>query len=211
MTADRASVLALRRKQDPEAAARLSLETIRRFTAECGIAPTEWRGVRVGLYRSMPVELDLRMLETLLTGWGAELSFPRVLDAGLGLMEFAQGLVRPAGADPSLVVEQKWRPGAFGIEEPPSHHPVVDPGTLDVIFVPGAAFGEQGERAGMGAGFYDRFLPKAHKALRVALAFDFQLLPKLDQQPWDQRMDWIWTERRRIVLKPWKPPVRNQF
>lgn len=209
MTADRASILALRRKLDPEAAGQMSRETIRRFTSSCGIAPGDWRGLRVGLYRSLPVELDLRLLESLLSGWGAELSFPRVLEASQGLMEFAQGLIHPAGVDPSLVRAERWRSGAFGIEEPPSSHPAVDPESLDLIFVPGAAFGEKGERTGMGAGFYDRFLPKAHKALRVALAFDFQLLPELDQQPWDQRVDWIWTERRQIVLKPWKPPVRN--
>jgi 5-formyltetrahydrofolate cyclo-ligase len=208
ITAERARVLALRKGLRPEEVARLSQETVGRFVRDCGIEPSEWQGLRVAMYRALPGELDLRDLEESLSEWGARLCFPRVLDAKRGLMELADGEPGVGGKDPSLA-QAPWPSSVFGIEEPPSHHRAVDPGAVDLVFVPGVAFGERGERAGMGAGFYDRYLPKAHKALRVALAFDFQLLPGLDQQAWDQRMDWIWTERREIRLKAWTPPVRN--
>src|SRR5205814_995342 len=67
---------------------------------------------------------------------------------------------------------------------------------LDLVIVPGTAFGERGERIGKGMGHYDRFLTKVPRALRVSLAFDFQVLSRLEQNPWDQPVHWIMTETR---------------
>jgi 5-formyltetrahydrofolate cyclo-ligase len=74
-------------------------------------------------------------------------------------------------------------------------------GEIDVMVVPGRAFGEHGERIGRGRGCYDRTLaglPRGGRPVRVALAFDVQLFPALPQEPWDQRVDWIVTEKREI-------------
>jgi 5-formyltetrahydrofolate cyclo-ligase len=210
----RAELVARRRALSADEVARLSREATGRFLSGCGIASGGWKGLVVGLYRALGAELDLRLLERELTRHGAELVYPRVLDLKAGLMELAHGLVRPQGSDPSEIASHRgqgvsWPRGAFGIEEPPAHHPSADPASLDVIFVPGVAFGERGERLGMGAGFYDRYLSRAPRALRVALAFDFQLIPKIELEPWDQHVHWIWTEKRQIQLQPWQPPVRN--
>ena len=205
----RRQMAAARRGLDPAEAARLSQTAVARFLADCGIATGEWRELHVALYRALPGELDLRPLESELQKAGALLCFPRVLDRLASTMEMAQARVTAAGsggmggADPSQIAA--WPPGAFGVEEPPAAHPAVDPGILDVIFVPGAAFGPRGERVGMGAGFYDRYLVQAPRALKVALAFDFQLVDGIKPEPWDQPVDWIWTEKRSVQLRPWSP------
>jgi 5-formyltetrahydrofolate cyclo-ligase len=196
----RAEILARRRALDSRTLQQVSEEVIRRFLAGSAIAPEEWQGRCVALYRSLAGELDLRILEKTLLGWGARLCFPRVIDSRAAQMEFAWGAPPQGlhvGEDPSV----KWPQGAHGIVEPPSHHAAADPRELDMIFVPGVAFGLQGERIGMGAGYYDRYLPQAPQALRIALAFDFQLLPKIEQKPWDQAVHWIWTEQRDVRLK----------
>lgn len=192
----RARIQAERQALPQGEAARLSREICERFLRAMGEGPEVWSGKRIALYRAFPGELDPSALEPALLSAGARLCFPRVLDRKAAAMEFAELPEGPRhlgeGVDPS------WPTGRFGIEEPPAHFERVDPSRLDLVIVPGVAFGPAGERVGMGGGFYDRFLPSAPRALRVALAFDFQLLPALEQDPWDQRVHWIITERREL-------------
>ncbi len=93
-------------------------------------------------------------------------------------------------------------PGAFSIMEPdPARCHRVKPEKLDVVIVPGSVFDRRGGRFGYGGGFYDRFLSKdAPKAVRIALAFSFQVLDnEIPVAPHDQFMDYIVTEREAIV------------
>jgi 5-formyltetrahydrofolate cyclo-ligase len=49
----------------------------------------------------------------------------------------------------------------------------------------------------MGMGYYDRFLASVPQALRIALAFEYQLLSGgLEQNSWDQPLHWILTATR---------------
>jgi 5-formyltetrahydrofolate cyclo-ligase len=83
--------------------------------------------------------------------------------------------------------------GAFGILEPPKENPVLLPEALDLILVPGLAFDRKMGRLGYGGGFYDRFLAKT-KALKIGVAFSFQIVDQLPQDPLDQKVDLILTE-----------------
>ena len=65
-----------------------------------------------------------------------------------------------------------------------------------VVFVPGLAFGAQGQRLGRGGGFYDRFLASTGPGITtVGLGYSFQVLEWLPEEPWDRRLDYVVTER----------------
>ncbi|WP_435927780.1 5-formyltetrahydrofolate cyclo-ligase [Dryocola sp. BD613] len=59
--------------------------------------------------------------------------------------------------------------------------------SLDVLITPLVAFDEQGQRLGMGGGFYDRTLQnwRRHGLWPVGLAHDCQLVPTLPAEEWD--------------------------
>lgn len=93
--------------------------------------------------------------------------------------------------------ERDLRPGYCGIPEPDDKRLLPsDPGEIDVVIVPGAVFDPRGGRLGYGGGYYDRFLAqRASSALRVALAFELQVLDKVPVMEHDERMHYIVTEK----------------
>ena len=66
---------------------------------------------------------------------------------------------------------------------------------IDCVIVPGVAFGPDGMRLGMGGGYYDSFLPKAARAVRIAAAFQCQITGEIPKLPHDCGVDWIVTEQ----------------
>ena len=63
-------------------------------------------------------------------------------------------------------------PGKWDIPEPSVGLPEVQPEAMDLVFVPGSAFDEDGRRCGYGGGFYDNYLPRTRPGTPwVALAF----------------------------------------
>ena len=92
--------------------------------------------------------------------------------------------------------------GEYGIltVRPEQRH-LVDPARIDCVLVPGAAFARDGARLGMGGGYYDRFLPRAVRAQRLALAFSCQLTENIPMQERDCRVDAILTENEWIDCK----------
>ena len=138
------------------------------------------------LYASMAEEIDLvPFMETLLAD-GRRIVLPEI--TGRGTMEARELPAMDALTD-----------GAFGIATPdPMRGGIVPPEEIDVIIVPGAAFSSDGGRLGLGGGYYDRFLPRARNAVRVVLAFDFQIVPDVPMGVQDARVDVILTERRMI-------------
>jgi 5-formyltetrahydrofolate cyclo-ligase len=93
------------------------------------------------------------------------------------------------------------RPNRFGIPEPQVPRRFwKTPRMLDVIYAPLVAFTPEGERLGMGGGFYDRTLEKrrhfpAWRRPRVfGLALELQKRDWLPTEPWDVAIDGIATE-----------------
>jgi 5-formyltetrahydrofolate cyclo-ligase len=160
----------------------------------------------VALYRGMPGEPQLLGLEQWCLERGMVVHYPRVVrkdqssqDSGSPgqsksrLRELEWVNVSVSQSSPS-----DWTVGAFGIQEPAPHLRAGSLEHLDWIFTPGVAFGCSGERVGMGAGFYDRLLARAQKALRIALSFECHVFPHLPQQPWDLPIHWLFTDRERF-------------
>lgn len=87
--------------------------------------------------------------------------------------------------------------GAYGILEPKKKYiREVTPEILDLIIVPGVVFDKRGYRIGYGGGYYDRFLLNINKSVpKVALAFDFQIVEKINEEKHDIPVDYIITEK----------------
>lgn len=90
--------------------------------------------------------------------------------------------------------------GVLGIPEPDAAWPEAPPDLIDWALVPGVAFDEQADRLGRGAGHYDRLLPTLRAdAVRWALGFDCQIVPRLPAEPHDVPLDGITTPGRTIL------------
>lgn len=86
--------------------------------------------------------------------------------------------------------------GAYGIlTVRAERREILAPQEIDCVIVPGVAFGLDGSRLGMGGGYYDAFLPKAERAVRVAAAFQCQISEDIPSLPYDCGVDWIVTEQ----------------
>jgi 5-formyltetrahydrofolate cyclo-ligase len=96
----------------------------------------------------------------------------------------------------------------FGIAEPAPGTPWIPPLSIDVLLMPLVAFDDRGNRLGMGAGFYDRFLGRLPHRLRprlIGMAHEVQRSDEaLPTAPWDVPLDGVLTEAG------WQPVERNR-
>ena len=87
----------------------------------------------------------------------------------------------------------------YGIPEP-RDGALIAPQNLDLVLVPGVAFDYEGNRIGMGGGYFDRtfsFLAARKKFFRpklVGLAYHCQMFEKIPTNPWDLRVFCTFTD-----------------
>ena len=88
----------------------------------------------------------------------------------------------------------------FGINEPQLRGAyIVPPLGLDLILLPLVAFDHNGNRLGMGGGFYDRTLARQQNFTRIiGLAQSCQETDSIDHQPWDVPLQAVVTEQEII-------------
>jgi 5-formyltetrahydrofolate cyclo-ligase len=75
---------------------------------------------------------------------------------------------------------------------------IIEPEKINCVIVPGAAFDINKNRLGLGGGYYDKFLPRAVNAKKIALAYDFQIVDTVPTEPYDSPVDMIITEKNII-------------
>lgn len=147
------------------------------------LASEIWRkAASVGLYASLPGEVDTAPL--LENAWqeGKLVCLPRITDKNTHSMEFI-----PCASMAELTV------GAFGLLEPAAAAPAR---WVDLLVVPALAFDRRGCRLGRGGGYYDRFLAThgGFATLRLGICHSRQVVERLPDDPWDIFMDALCTE-----------------
>ena len=85
----------------------------------------------------------------------------------------------------------------YGIRTVPEPVTLVEPEEIDLILVPGAGFSLTGCRMGRGAGYYDRFLARAH-GFRLGITCEALLREKIPVDMYDRPVEALVTETRFI-------------
>lgn len=143
-------------------------------------------GRRIGLYLSSPEEVDTAPLLALARARGCRIALPRIVSKRQDRMRFY---------DWDGAVGR----GPYGILEPRGGY-LRAARELDVVFMPLVGFDEQGNRIGMGRGYYDRHFAgrlrhtSYRRPLLVGLAYDVQQVPVLPHAAHDVPLDWIVTQ-----------------
>jgi 5-formyltetrahydrofolate cyclo-ligase len=175
---------ALDRRRDVDAATRAALSA---RLAAVGLAwASRWRPRVVAAFSPIRDEPDTGPLLAALQAHGFATALP-----------VAHGRSAP-------LAFRLWRAGdpltrgALGVPEPTAAAPLVEP---DLLFVPLAAFDRRGHRIGYGAGYYDRALKllRANGPIRaVGVAYAVSEIDAAPDEPHDERLDFILTEREWI-------------
>ncbi len=149
--------------------------------------PEYLRAEKIMLFKAFRSEVDLSAFAARAQADGKELLYPcctkeRTLTA-----------LRPG---------KLWFRDAFGIETPdPTDAVCTDPGEIDLILCPCAGFDGGGSRLGMGAGYYDRFLPRCTRAGKILIAFEAQRLDSVCTDRFDVPMDSAVTEKGVYIFR----------
>ncbi len=155
-------------------------------------------GARIGIYLAMPGELCLQPFVEQAWARGCRLFAPHITHTRRGLMAFY-----PYTPSSPLKTNQ-W--GIPQLREP-RRYPIAAI-TLDVVLVPVVGFDAQGNRLGMGAGFYDRHFARLRRSAQwrrphlIGVAYACQQVPSLPIQPHDVGLEMIVTERATLRARP---------
>jgi 5-formyltetrahydrofolate cyclo-ligase len=97
-------------------------------------------------------------------------------------------------------MDEEFELGSYNIREPSLYNSnVVSPAIIDAVITPGLAFDRYGGRVGFGGGCFDwLFKQLPDKALRLGVSYGFQVVDSVPQDPWDERVQTIFTDNDTI-------------
>jgi 5-formyltetrahydrofolate cyclo-ligase len=128
-------------------------------------------------------EVDVSALVKFAAARGAAVAIPRVVGAEMVFYNYAAG--------------DTLQVSAFGVPEPTAD--AVCAGQPDVVIVPALLVDPRGYRIGYGGGYYDKWFaatPVTPRPFVAVVAFDFQLVAEVPEEPWDIQADYVITEKR---------------
>jgi 5-formyltetrahydrofolate cyclo-ligase len=142
------------------------------------------------IYVSKAMEVDTRGLIQQLLAMGRQVCVPWFDDAK---KQYIASELRDFALD--------LKSGQFGILEPKPEavRPVSGDG-INAVLLPGLAFDETGNRLGRGMGYFDRILRDVC-GIKIAVAYDFQILSEVPTEAHDAPVDFIVTEKRMLKTR----------
>lgn len=160
---------------------------------------SSWR--HVGLYWPADGEIDPSLFARLLYKRGIKLYLPviatRKHDRRLRFL--AAPTMAYASKNRRQLRLQSWpaKRNRFGLREPLGRQ-VMRPEKLDALLIPLVGFDANGQRLGMGGGFYDRLLARLQRGVKrpqlIGLAHRSQQVPALPTEQWDEPVDIVVTD-----------------
>ena len=134
---------------------------------------------RIFSYMPMEEEVDVGPLEAHLSKHGATIAYP--VTGPDGMME--------------AYTSRSFCSGTMGIREPDtSCGQKMEPSAIDVVIVPCVGVDHARRRLGHGGGYYDRYLSRCDKAVKIGVAFTEQIIPCVATDDCDIEMDRVVTD-----------------
>lgn len=151
----------------------------------------------IAVYLASETEVCVDAVVRELLSRGARVAAPVVMSKDNGLSFF------------TLRALNSVRAGVFGVREP-----AVMPGEMalplheiQIVLVPGVAFGRDGSRLGQGGGFYDRILAQTREsgALAIGVCFDCQIVEQVPCRAHDEKVAWVVSEKQVLQIGSAQP------
>ena len=163
------------------------IEKSRKICRKIEESPAYKNSKVIMLYKWTGGEVRLDYLEEINSKNQKTLIYPLCIDK-----EHMIALEPGGSVDAASNHDDIWRDGSFGIKEPVREKgKEYDPSEIDLVICPLVGFDDDGNRLGMGGGYYDRFLPECVNAKKIGVAFNVQRLLKVPTGDYDFRLDEI--------------------
>lgn len=158
-----------------------SIEIVQRLEQFLSSYPQENKNIV--LYYPLSDEVDVRsLLDSLQGRWAVFL--PVIAGDDIALKSYLDKSSLKNGA-------------RYNIPEPVGDEVNITP---NIVIVPGLAFNFAGSRMGRGKGYYDKFLSRFPKAIKIALSYKSQLIDNIPVEPHDYKMDVVITADQLTIV-----------
>jgi len=149
-------------------------------------SPLFLRSQRIACYLANDGEIDLGPVMERIWSLGKSCYLPVIRPLGHNRLDFA-----PFHRNAPLITN------CYGIPEPMTRRGILPPWGLDLLLLPVVAFDPDGNRLGMGGGYYDRTLAYLRRReswvtpKRLGVAYHFQKIETLEDREWDIPLDGV--------------------